>query len=322
MKIFCVGSATLDIFFIFKNLDFLKGKAKIFEKNNVPEIFIDIGGGALNSAFNLKNLNLNSEAIIKLGDDFVGKIIIKKLEEKEISTKIIKTKGNSTISVIFLNKNTGEKYIFTYRGNEIFKVNEIPVSFASAYLITTGATPLFVWENVIKKIKKKDNFVGLLPSKNFLSKKAALETVKNCDFVVLNEEEAILFLKTKKDMDRLIVLKKFNELLKNVKFKVITFGKEGAYLIHENIVYFVNAFKKTKVVDTTGAGDCFASTLFGFIIKNINKLNKEVLSLALKLSAINTAYNLREIGAQTGLLKEKELLKFKKVDLGLKIFEI
>lgn len=322
MKIFCIGSATLDIFFIFRNLEFLKGKKRLFEKNNVSEMFIDIGGGGLNTAFNLKNLNLKAEAVVKLAEDFIGEMIRKKAEEKNIPINIIKTKGNSTLSVIFLNKITGEKYIFTYRGDELFELKDIPVYSNSAYLISTGNTPITTWENIIRVIKRKNNFIGILPSQNFLLRKNSLGILNKCDFIVLNKEEALFLLKIREELNKINILKKFNELLKNVKFKLITFGKEGAYLIYENKIFFVNAYKRTKVVDTTGAGDCFASTLLGFIIKNIENIDETKLTLALKLSAINTAHNLREIGAQTGLLREEKLLKFKNFNLNLKIFKI
>lgn len=320
MKIICIGTAALDIFFIFKNLIFFKTPSLIKEKNNVSEILIDIGGGGLNSAFNLKNLNAEVETIVKLGNDFIGKIIEKKIEEKEIPAKILKIKGNSTLSVIFLNKNSGEKYIFTYRGEEIFEKKDIPQYKNSAYLISTGVTPIKVWGDIISLLKKHNNFVGILPSKYFLKNKTSKEILKKCDFIVVNEEEAKLILG--KNENLLYFLREFNELFENVLIKIITFGKTGAFLIFKNKVIFVESLKRVKVVDTTGAGDCFASTAFGFVIEKLENLNEKVLVDILKLASINTAYNLREIGAQTGLLKKGKLLKLKNIFIKYKIYEL
>lgn len=319
-KIICIGTATLDVFFIFNSLNFLKKFALIKEKNNVPEIFIDIGGGALNSTFNLKNLNANVEGVVKLGNDFIGRIIEKRIEEKKIPVNILKTKGNSTLSVIFLNKNSGEKYIFTYRGEEIFNKKDIPQYKNSAYLISTGTTPITIWNDIISTMKKNNNFIGILPSSYFLKNNTSKEILKKCDFIVLNEEEAKLILRKNKNL--LDFFKELNKLFENVLIKIVTFGKRGAFLIFKNKVIFVGTLKKLKIVDTTGAGDCFASTAFGFIIENLDNLNEEVLVNILKLASINTAYNLREIGAQTGLLSRKKLLKLKNISIKYKVYEI
>ncbi len=316
MKVYCIGSATLDIFFIYENLDFLKNPKLISEKNQVPEIFIDLGGGGLNSAFNFKNLNLETQAIIKLGKDFIGRIIEEKIKIKKIPAKIIRTNGFSTFSVIFLNKNTGEKKIFVYRGDEIFNERDIPIFSNSAYFLITGSTSLNIWLNIVKKLRKKDNFIGIIPSRNFLSKKIAKDVLNYVDFVSLNEEEAKLFLgKNEKKVSKEDLCQSLKKILPNPIFKVVTFAEEGACLIYGNKIYFVEAFKRFKTIDTTGAGDCFTSTLFAFLVKYLNKIDEIKIKYALKFASINSAHNLKEIGAQTGILKEKDLLKYKNYNL-------
>lgn len=323
MKIYSLGSATLDIFFIFENLNFLKNPNLIAEKNTVPEVFIDIGGGGLNSAFNFKNLGLETEAIIKLGKDFIGQMIEEKIRSKNISAKIIKTNGLSTFSLIFLNKNNGEKRIFVYRGAEIFNKKDIPLFSYSAYFLITGNTPLNVWLEAVRKIKRKNNFIGIIPSKNFLSKEVSRNILKLCNFISFNEEEAKFFLKKNfKSFNEKKLFYYLNKTLPQPEFKVITLGKKGAGLIYKNKLYRVEAFKKFKTVDTTGAGDCFTSTLFAFLIKNLNKINETNIKLALKLASINSAHNLKEIGAQTGIMKEKNLLKYRNSKLKISVEDI
>jgi len=322
MKVYSIGTATLDIFFVFDNLNFLKKPNLIKEKNNVPKLFIDVGGGGLNAAFNFKNLNLEEKAIVKLGKDFIGEIIENKANKKGINLEIIKTKGDSSLSVIFLNQKNGEKFIFTYRGDEIFKTNEIFIDNNSAYFLTTGITPLKVWEEIVLKIKKKNNFLGIVPSKSFLNKKQAYKILNKCDVVVFNEEEAKILIKNLRGKKSVNLIEEVNNLLKDVKYKIITFGKKGALLIFENKAIFCESYKKVKIVDTTGAGDCFASTFFGLLIKNLDNINIEILKNILKLASVNTAFNLREIGTQTGLLREKELLKFINIPMRFKVLNL
>jgi sugar/nucleoside kinase (ribokinase family) len=316
MKVYSIGSATLDVFFIFDDLIFLKNPIFLKEKNEVKKIFIDIGGGGLNFAYNFKNLGLNSIAIIKLGKDFVGKIIKNRIDEKNIDCIIRYTKGNSALSFIFLSKK-GEKYIFTYRGAEVFNKNDIIYDRNSAYLISTGNTSLETWLYVVNKLKKNNNIIGIVPSKHFLSKKEAIEILNKINFFTLNLEEAKILLKTKEN-DEIIIAKKLKDKFKKTDIILLTLGEKGTILIKKENIYLSEAYRKFKTIDTTGAGDSYASTFFSILLKNNWRLEENVLFLALKLSAVNVAYNLREIGAQTGLLKEKDLIKFKNISLNIK----
>jgi sugar/nucleoside kinase (ribokinase family) len=316
MKVYSIGTATLDVFFIFDDLVFLRNPNFLKEKNEVKNIFIDIGGGGLNFAYNFKNLGLNSIAIIKLGKDFVGKIIKNRIDEKNIDCIIRYTKGNSALSFIFLSKK-GEKYIFTYRGAEVFNKNDIIYDRNSAYLISTGNTSLETWLYVVNKLKKNNNIIGIVPSKHFLSKKEAVEILNKINFFTLNLEEAKILLKTKEN-DEIIIAKKLKDKFEKTDIILLTLGEKGTILIKKENIYLSEAYRKFKTIDTTGAGDSYASTFFSILLKNNWRLEKNVLFLALKLSAVNVAYNLREIGAQTGLLKEKDLIKFKNISLNIK----
>ena len=51
------------------------------------------------------------------------------------------------------------------------------------------------------------------------------------------------------------------------KIVVITEGKKGLYTINKNNFLYVMA-NNVKIVETTGAGDAFASTFLAGIIKN------------------------------------------------------
>ena len=316
MKVYSIGTATLDVFFIFDDLVFFRNPNFLKEKNEVKNIFIDIGGGGLNFAYNFKNLGLNSTAIIKLGKDFVGKIIKNRIEEKNINCIIRYTKGNSALSFIFLSKK-GEKYIFTYRGVEVFNKNDIIYDRNSAYLISTGNTSLKTWLYVVNKLKKNNNIIGIVPSKHFLSKKEAIEILNKINFFTLNLEEAKILLKTKEN-DEIIIAKKLKDKFKKTDIILLTLGEKGTILIKKENIYLSEAYRKFKTIDTTGAGDSYASTFFSILLKNNWRLEENVLFLSLKLSAVNVAYNLREIGAQTGLLKEKDLIKFKNISLNIK----
>jgi sugar/nucleoside kinase (ribokinase family) len=84
---------------------------------------------------------------------------------------------------------------------------------------------------------------------------------------------------------------------------VITDGAKGARIWLRGKMHYQPSLSK-KVVDTTGAGDSFCSSfLAGYIFYCGNILK------ALKLAALNSAYNLTGIGAQDPLLTRKEAEK-------------
>ncbi|GIW66871.1 MAG: ribokinase [Candidatus Parcubacteria bacterium] len=319
MKIYSIGTATLDVFFIINNLNMLK---KLKEKNDVDKCLVDIGGGGLNFAYTFQKLGLDSTAVIKLGNDFIGKFIKKIIEEKKIKTHIITTKGNSSLSFIFLSK-TGKKYIFTHRANEIFKAKDIPFIYNKSYYISTGKTPVNEWLKIISVLKQKNNFIGINPSKYFL---ISLKQKKNkfplVDFLNINFYEAQLIMGYKSSYpDKIYFLRKLKEKLDFLNYILVTDGNNGSWLLKDKI-YHCEAYKKMKVLDTTGAGDCFGSTFFGLLIKNNFKDSENELKEYLKYATINTAYNLSKIGAQTGILSWIELKKYKNENLKIKIFKL
>jgi len=315
-KVYSIGTATLDIFFTFDNLNFFYDQKYLKEKNEAKSCFVDIGGGGLNFAYVFKKLGLKTQAIVKIGDDFVGKIIKKKVQEKNIPCNFVLTKGKSTLSFIFLDKK-GNKYIFTYRGQEIFKEKDIQIDSDAAYYIAPGKTSINVWNKIIKKLKNKDNIVGINPSSFFLTQDFNIvkQILNEVDFLVLNVEEMKLFISNKikinKDKIDINLIKTFRKLIFMPKVIIITAGFKGSWILFRENIYFSEAYHKFKVIDTTGAGDSYGSTLFGFMVKKDFNIDENYLKKIAKYASINTASNLTKIGSQTGILSESHLKKFK-----------
>ena len=121
-------------------------------------------------------------------------------------------------------------------------------------------------------------------------------------FLILNKDEAIELVYSSGRK-----IESIDQLLKKIKawgpkIIAITEGSRGAWLYDGRKIYHQAAYS-VKIVDTTGAGDAFGSTLVAGLIL-YNDLEK-----ALKLAIINSASVLTEIGAHNGLLNLKELNK-------------
>ncbi len=85
---------------------------------------------------------------------------------------------------------------------------------------------------------------------------------------------------------------------------VITDGPEGAYASDGTQRYRVPAYlDPDPPMERTGAGDAFASTLVAALVKG------HTFSEALAWAPINAMRVVQEVGSQTGLLSEEELLR-------------
>lgn len=132
-----IGGATQDIF-VRTDLSKIMRLQDIFSKSeflcypygsklNIDEVFFGIGGGAVNTAINFSNLGFRSTALVKIGKDQSGDIILEKLNEKGVHTGLINRidYSKSGFSVI-LNSFEGDRTVLAFRGaNNYLSKNDI-----------------------------------------------------------------------------------------------------------------------------------------------------------------------------------------------------
>jgi len=96
----------------------------------------------------------------------------------------------------------------------------------------------------------------------------------------------------------------FKILAQGQALTAITDGPRGAYLYDGSKIIFQKALDR-KPVNTTGAGDCFGSSLVAGIIRYNGDLSR-----AMRLAIINSNTVIMKIGAQVGLLTARDLKKY------------
>ncbi|MCL4416181.1 MAG: carbohydrate kinase family protein, partial [Actinobacteria bacterium] len=122
--------------------------------------------------------------------------------------------------------------------------------------------------------------------------------LKNTEILVLNNEEATLLTSDMDPGKKIIALKKFGP-----KIVIITDGNNPVNCIDHNNNHYVIYPMDIKVVETTGAGDSFASTfLVGFI-------KKADIEFSLKIAIVNSHSVLKYKGAKNKLLTFEEATK-------------
>jgi ribokinase len=319
-KVTCVGSVSKDVFFpnnegVFvdtpedlaspKKVQFILG-GKVL----VPDRFDDIGGVAANVAIGLSKLGHKTRLVSRIGDDEVGDFISNELKKTHVSREALITLQNtpSDLSAILVFMQTGERTIFHNRdANERLHVtpNDLKLSewvFVSAL---NGE-----WQHnidIIRENKAKLGYkIALNPGQHNLKTdlNCMREFLKHVDILMLNHEEAVLLL-GKEQPELLKDEKTILEALAKLGPTTIglTDGPRGAWAYQNGLYKEQKPEYVERVVDSTGAGDSFAS---GFLAALLYEMSLEV---ALSWGIKNSAANLKQYGATRGLLMKDDILK-------------
>ena len=315
--IITVGGATEDVFIRTKNPEIMK-KGHIHEvcypigtKVLVDEIFFDTGGGGTNSAVAFSRLGLKTAFIGKLGDDHGANEILEQFKKEKIDFLGNVEKGMTGYSVILIGIEK-DRTILTYKGVvDDLKAGDVDFGKIRAkwlYVSSMIGESFKTAEKIVRLAKKKKIRYAFNPS-TYLAKKGIgglKNFISGCDLLVLNREEAGYLCGKAKKTDELL-----KKLQKFAKIVVITDGKNGAYAYNGIEKYRVMP-RKIRVVETTGAGDAFASGVTAGIIQ------KKTLEDSLRMGQLDAESVIQHIGAKNNLLRKDEierLLKAKHVKI-------
>ena len=296
--IITIGSASIDVFIkskqeIFKVKKHLDFGYPIGDKILINKLNFSTGGGGTNTAVAFSRLGLKTGFIGVLGNDSNSQIILKELKKEKISFLGRIKKGLTGYSII-LAGNT-DRTILTSKGvNNNLEIKDIKQKKARwIYMSTMLEKSLKTSLKIIEKTKNQGSKIAVNLSL-YLARKGVRKLsnlLKNADILIINKEEARALTKKKEYKDIFKIL--------SVHTKGIIVITDGFNTIHSyyNNKTIVKKIKKIKPVDTTGAGDAFASGFVYGIIKgksipqSLNYGHKEALSV------------LRHIGAKDNLLK-------------------
>ena len=320
-EVVTVGSALKDIMFYCKEISVLKDKKNVTSskflaveygaKVPIEEVFINYGGGAMNTAVGMKNFGIEVAPMVRVGKDQVGRELYSHLKQKNISSSLMqvdaeKKTGFSVVMTAALDK---EHTIFTHKGAsdnlEVTGLRDFRTKWFYVSSLTNKSWAL-EFEKITRQNKRGVLIAwnpGNLQLKNF---KALISFLPAIEILILNKDEAIELVKNQLPSTPKAKLEDTKFLLKTIKGfgskkVVITMGKKGAAAVDEfNHHYYLPAQSVIhRIVDTVGAGDAFSSGLMAGMVRWSN------FEKALQLGVRNSASVLYRIGAQNGLLKIK-----------------
>ena len=321
-----VGSATIDVFASVDS-ELIKIKTVNHEEELIAypsgskilmkKLDFLTGGGGTNTAASLAKQGLKVAYLGKVGSGSNSKLIIDRLKKKKVEFIGVRSKKHHAGYSVVLDSLDGDRTILTHKGaNNYLTYKELNLKKLK--------TKWFYFSSMIKKsfetleklgeYAKKNNIKVAFNPSNYLAEKGyhyLKDLLINTDLLVLNKEEAIL-LAGKGTITQNI--KKIMEY--GPKQVVITDGKNGAHTIWNKKHYHIIPSKMTPV-ENTGAGDAFASTFLGGVIR------EKKITACLRMAIINSESLIMKKGAKNGLLsynmimkevkKKKHKIKIKKI---------
>ena len=298
--------------------DFATGKGICLpfgSKIDVEDIIFTSGGGGTNTAATFVKQGFKTAFCGSIGVDSAGLEIIRELRRLRVDARfLVKKKERQTNCSIVISSTGQDRTILVYRGaSELLCKDDIPWKKLKArwfYLAplagllpspseassqrSEGGCDLF--ENIVNFAYENKINIAVNPSKQQLS--LPIEDLKRIfskiDIVFLNQEEASYLTKIPFGQE-IEIFKKIDEICPGIA--VMTKGGEGVVASDGKYLYSAKPDQNRKIIDTTGAGDSFASGFLSDYIRHNGDIEK-----AIQLGLANSEGNLSEIGAKTGLL--------------------
>ncbi|UAM98599.1 carbohydrate kinase [Polaribacter litorisediminis] len=236
-----------------------------------------IGGAPLNVAIRLKSYHNKVAMVSAVGNDELGSLILKYLEETGIQSDQVQVLDNFTTGevAVKLNAKGSASYDIIYPKawdkiagtSDVKSLVETSNAFVFGSLIARDEVSKTTLDQLLEVAKYKIFDVNLRPP--FYSKELLIELMNKADFIKFNDEELYLVAE--------YLGSKYHNLEQNIHFILektntkdicVTKGEHGAVLFYNNQLYY-NSGYKIEVADTVGSGDSFLASLIYKLLSGV-----------------------------------------------------
>jgi ribokinase len=306
-----VGSGTVDVFVDTKSKEIRKHGSHedvcyvVGDKVLIKELHYSTGGGGTNTAVGFSRMGLKSAWYGVVGKDANMHYLMETCAEEKVDFLGYGLSGKSGYSVVLTGLKK-DRTILTYKGvnNQLslrskdLKIMN-PKWFYFSSMIGKG---LAAQKKLAAHARKKNIPYAYNPS-CYLTEggmRRIGSLVKKSSMLVMNDKEAGYLLGT----SRRKIKSNVESLLDYADTVAITAGGKRFYASDGKHMYSVNPLK-CKVVETTGAGDSFATGLLSGIIK------KKSFEKSIRMGCANSNSVIGAIGAKNHLLTMKQAIRKK-----------
>ena len=273
-----------------------------------------IGGAGTYLALTASIFSKKISLISVIGDDFLEKDI-EMLESKNINTEMIeRIPGEKSFYwKARYHSNLKNRDTLITELNALEKFNPIVNdSGRNAEIVVLGNLHPSVQLSVLDQIDETKSFV-ILDTMNFWMDTAIDElkkAISKTDLIVINDEEAEQ-LTNEKNLDAAA-----NMIFEmGPKTVIIKKGDQGSEIFNSTESFYIPAYPVTSVVDPTGAGDCFAGGLAGYLSTQ-SQINFNSLKTSMVFGTIAASYCVENFG-----VKGVQDLNFNQIEERLEIFK-
>jgi len=273
------------------------------EENFIISMKESPGGSAANTIVGLARLGTKTGFIGKVANDHEGQLLLDdfRREGVNIDGVVMAKEGHSGTASAFIDKK-GERALYVFpsvNDNLAFEEIDLPYAKQTEFLHLTSMydKPFQTQKMLIEELPNAK--VSLDPGEIYARKGLVkLRPLMKRSYVVLPSENELKMLTRKTFKEGAKIL-----LNEGVLIVAVKLGEKGCYIADSGENYLIKPFK-TKVVDTTGAGDAFcAGFLYGLIKR------KDLYECG-RLGNFVASKCIARIGARAGLPRASELRKF------------
>ncbi len=284
MKVLGIGNSLVDILIKvndkdFKKTNIAKGSMNLIDDKKLEEAENIIshynkemaaGGSAANTIDGLSRLGIDTGFIGKVGKDQYGDFFINYMRNAKINTFISKGNQKTGRAIVFITPDS-ERTFLTFLGSSIeLSSEDLQEDIFKHYDILHIEGYLIYNHGLIDKameFAKKHNLKISLDLASFNVVRDNLNYIKSIvqkgiNFLFANEEEAREFTGIK-DPE-----KSTFDIAKNVEYSIVKIGKKGSLVVYKDKLHRIEPYP-VNAIDTTGAGDMYASGFLYGIIKNL-----------------------------------------------------
>lgn len=241
------------------------------------------GGAPCNVLAMLSKLGRKTAFIGKVGDDILGNILKKSIEECGIdSTYLLLDKNSSTTQAFILTSETGERSFSFMRNDSAdtqLNKNEVnPEVIRSSKVFHFGTLSLThdcareATETAIEIAEKEGCVISFDPNlrKNLWNdladaKKSIEWGLSHANVVKIADDELDFVFGTSDAHEGYEIIR---EKYPNIRMLFVTGGKNGSYGFCDGVSAYMEAFTELDTIDTTGAGDTFMGCVLDYVIDN------------------------------------------------------
>ena len=272
----------------------------------IKETFDVPGGCSLNVAMTLKNLGVNPFLFSKIGDDEDGQLIKDYLQGEHLDTRYIESIKGKTDYCLVIVDGQGERTFLTYD-----KLDRHISDQMMEKMLEMSYDSVYVTGYFMVKTETTSNKLALLKALANKGTKMLFDPgaiVGEIDQTVLKELIDLAYIMTPNRYEAHVISSVLNQSLESYvkasSYLIIKDGGEVLNLHHQNKSKRMTPYK-TRVVDTTGAGDSFAGGLLYGLSKGLKI--EEATRIGMACGALTTTF--KEPHGQFSLDRINEIIE-------------